>query len=316
MFTDRVYLTVSRESASLRFASFLDDKSSLAEYRTDEMVLRIEWSIKEDDIDSAGFSETGLFTVAGEKDDVSGFEDMLQDIEDAVQDGVESIVKGIVGSNPSGTEALTKALPTNSAASTGTAIPTLDSDDGDSNSGGGGGGLSTGAIAGIAVAGAVVFLGLIGGLIFFFLRRRRRTRERGHYNNPDNSTTFMAGDKEVHHQVTEAPRSTYSNDQQVPLSNLNGADDTARDAGGPSGHHDHHHHDDDDTEYAPYRDEDASPTSTGSGRAREDGAGTSHGVSRSVAHLVEEGMTEDEIRRLEEEERQLDDAIQRRGTRS
>lgn len=37
------------------------------------------------------------------------------------------------------------------------------------------------------------------------------------------------------------------------------------------------------------------------------------GVSRSVAPLVEEGMTEEEIRRLEEEERHLDDEIARAG---
>ncbi|KAK0733395.1 hypothetical protein B0T26DRAFT_17676 [Lasiosphaeria miniovina] len=37
---------------------------------------------------------------------------------------------------------------------------------------------------------------------------------------------------------------------------------------------------------------------------------TPHGVSAQYAHLVEEGMTEDELYRLEEEERQLDAAIE------
>ncbi|KAK3383858.1 hypothetical protein B0T24DRAFT_662297 [Lasiosphaeria ovina] len=45
---------------------------------------------------------------------------------------------------------------------------------------------------------------------------------------------------------------------------------------------------------------------------------TPHGVSAQYAHLVEEGMTEDELHRLEEEERQLDAAIEQsssgRGT--
>ena len=285
------------------------------------MVLKIEWTVKEDGIDRAGYTETSPFTIAKVGEDVSGFEEVLRDIQKAIDDGVRDIVNEVVGENRAGEEdAMTRALPT-STATTSTIAPTMDTDDGDGGGGGGGGGLSTGAIAGIAVAGAVVFLGLIGGLIFFFLRRRRRTKERGRYNNPDNSTTFMAGDKEVHHQVTESPHSTYSNDQQVPLSTLNVAENTSRDAAGPSGqHHDHHHHhdhhsDDDDAGYVPYRDEDAAPASPASGRARDDGAGTPHGVSRSVAHLVEDGMTEDEIRRLEDEERQLDDAIQRRGQR-
>jgi hypothetical protein len=40
------------------------------------------------------------------------------------------------------------------------------------------------------------------------------------------------------------------------------------------------------------------------------GRATPHGVSAQYAHLVEEGMTEPELRRLEEEERQLDAAIE------
>ncbi|KAK3330345.1 hypothetical protein B0H66DRAFT_58090 [Apodospora peruviana] len=46
------------------------------------------------------------------------------------------------------------------------------------------------------------------------------------------------------------------------------------------------------------------------------GRATPHGsVAPQYAHLVEEGMTEDEIRRLEEEERQLDAEIARAGRR-
>lgn len=41
---------------------------------------------------------------------------------------------------------------------------------------------------------------------------------------------------------------------------------------------------------------------------------TPSGISGQYAHLVEEGMTEDEIRRLEEEERVLDEAIEQAGT--
>lgn len=41
---------------------------------------------------------------------------------------------------------------------------------------------------------------------------------------------------------------------------------------------------------------------------------TPSGIAQQYAHLVEEGMTEDEIRRLEEEERALDEAIEQAGT--
>ncbi|ROW11394.1 hypothetical protein VMCG_01579 [Cytospora schulzeri] len=40
---------------------------------------------------------------------------------------------------------------------------------------------------------------------------------------------------------------------------------------------------------------------------------TPSGISGRYAHLIEEGMTEDEIRRMEEEERALDEAIERHG---
>lgn len=41
---------------------------------------------------------------------------------------------------------------------------------------------------------------------------------------------------------------------------------------------------------------------------------TPSGIAQQYAHLVEEGMTDDEIRRLEEEERALDEAIEQAGT--
>lgn len=41
---------------------------------------------------------------------------------------------------------------------------------------------------------------------------------------------------------------------------------------------------------------------------------TPSGIAQQYAHLVEEGMTEDEIRRLEAEERALDEAIEQAGT--
>lgn len=288
------------------------------------MVIQITW--QDESTDERGSTTSGVFTVVdGSSEEDQMREDFIQQFEQASEeeletltDGSESPVesKGGESSDPTGNGlrpgVSSTSVPISSASSTSMSIPTaISSNESDSSDngggGGGGGGLSTGAIAGIAVAGAVVFLALIGGLVFWMLRRRRRNKDRGHYNQPTNSTTFMGGDKDIH-QVTESPHSTYSNDQHVPLSNLAGAG-TSRDIGGPSGHHDLH---DDDADYAPYRDDDRGAQGSAAGQ-RTDGAGTPHGVSRSVAHLVEDGMTEDEIRRLEEEERQLDDAIQRHG---
>jgi hypothetical protein len=45
------------------------------------------------------------------------------------------------------------------------------------------------------------------------------------------------------------------------------------------------------------------------------GRATPRALTTPYAHLVEDGMTEDEIRRLEEEERQLDAAIEQAGRR-
>ncbi|KAH6626006.1 hypothetical protein B0J18DRAFT_464058 [Chaetomium sp. MPI-SDFR-AT-0129] len=51
------------------------------------------------------------------------------------------------------------------------------------------------------------------------------------------------------------------------------------------------------------------------GGASAPGRATPRGLTTPYAHLVEDGMTEDEIRRLEEEERQLDAAIEQAGRR-
>lgn len=292
----------------------------LEDYHANNMVIRIVW--QDESTSERGSTTSGVFTVVGGEEDDEQLELFRRQFQQASGDDLTELNDGsetkFTGAREStdptgnglrpGVSSTSTTLLSSSASSTTmpTAISSNESDSSDSG-GGGGGGLSTGAIAGIAVAGAVVFLALVGGLVFWMLRRRRRNKDRGHYNQPTNSTTFMGGDKDIH-QVTESPHSTYSNDQHVPLSNLAGAG-TSRDIGGPSGHHDLH---DDDADYAPYRDDDRGAQGSAAGQ-RSDGAGTPHGVSRSVAHLVEDGMTEDEIRRLEEEERQLDDAIQRHG---
>ncbi|KAF9774500.1 hypothetical protein IL306_007454 [Fusarium sp. DS 682] len=162
------------------------------------------------------------------------------------------------------------------------------------SSGGGGGGLSTGATAGIAVGAVIGGLLIIGALVWFFLRRRRRGKQTG-----DDYVTQQtyAVDKETHGRATDSPNSPYSDEnhmQPVALGSLDrdrGAAPTPPPGGVPR-------------------------SSTGShDRAGHSGVQTPQGMSSNVAHLVEDGMTADEIQRLEEEERQLDDEIERAARR-
>ncbi|KAF7557037.1 hypothetical protein G7046_g6145 [Stylonectria norvegica] len=173
----------------------------------------------------------------------------------------------------------------------------------------GGGGLAKGAIAGIAVGAVVGALLLIGGLIWFFLRRRRQNKgAKSKYDTTQSSNTFMV-DKEIPARTTDSPNSPYSDDNQtarVPLEEIS----VARDG------------------HSPYQDAPVAGTAaaaavprTSSTRSRtrsrgaeNSGATTPQGRT-NVSHLVEEGMTPAEIQRLEEEERQLDDEIERAGRR-
>lgn len=173
-----------------------------------------------------------------------------------------------------------------------------------SDKGGGGGGLATGAIAGIAVGAVIGGLLLIGALVWFLLRRRRQNRElKSGYNGQQSSGTYMV-DKETHGRVTETPTSPYSDDNQgqpVPLHDIDMAREGSTTRNNQPG-------------FAPYQDAPRRP-SLGSQGDRASGTQTPQGVSSNVAHLVEDGMTADEIRRLEEEERQLDDEIERAARR-
>ncbi|KAF6845270.1 hypothetical protein CMUS01_00215 [Colletotrichum musicola] len=180
----------------------------------------------------------------------------------------------------------------------------------DVGSGGGGGGLPAGAIAGIVV-GSVLGIGLIAFLLWFFLRRRRRGEHgsNGAYGSGQGPHEYLA-DKETHARVTESPQSPYSDDgqhQQQPQPHLAPSQQeaaippsSATPAGRPS--------------FAPY--EEHTPIAARSLDDVNRGSGarsSTPNVNSNVSHLIEDGMTEDEIRRLEEEERALDAAIEQAG---
>ncbi|KAF6810702.1 hypothetical protein CSOJ01_06146 [Colletotrichum sojae] len=200
-------------------------------------------------------------------------------------------------SSPSGSSDLTSGGPSEN--------PSVEA-----GSGGGGGGLPAGAIAGIVV-GSVLGIGLIAFLLWFFLRRRRRAEHgsNGAYGSGQGPHEYLA-DKETHARVTESPQSPYSDDgqhQQQPQPHLAPSQQeaaippsSATPAGRPS--------------FAPY--EEHTPIAARSLDDINRGSGarsSTPNVNSNVSHLIEDGMTEDEIRRLEEEERALDAAIEQAG---
>jgi hypothetical protein len=153
----------------------------------------------------------------------------------------------------------------------------------------GGGGLSTGATAGIAVGAVIGGLLLIGALVWFILRRRRRSKQP---NEEYITQQTYAVDKEIHGRSSDSPNSPYSDEhhmQPIAVGNVDrGVASTPPPGRSSVGSHD---------------------------RGANSGVQTPQGMSSNVAHLVEDGMTADEIRRLEEEERQLDDEIERAARR-
>jgi hypothetical protein len=229
------------------------------------------------------------------------------------------------GSGPYKDESITSNSVQSSASSTPANLPspTQSTSTGEGTESTSSSGLSTGAAAGIGAGVGAVALIVIGVLLWFFCVRRRR-RNDAHRNHPGASYTSDSGvgvmmpDKEAAGITESSPQSAYG-------------DDGARFADRNSlALHSVQH---DEAAYAPYTDA-AAPgaalTGTGTGHnsielPRRQASGESAPINASgtatppvnsrYAHLIEEGMTEDEIRRLEEEERHLDAAIEQAGSR-
>ncbi|KAI1202355.1 hypothetical protein F5X97DRAFT_235776 [Nemania serpens] len=173
-------------------------------------------------------------------------------------------------------------------------------------------GLSRGAIIGIAVGvgvGGLLVAGVLSWL-FCFRRRRRSSRNAAHHTMPSYDSDVGAHasmtDKETPVLLEAASRqSTYgggegrpSVDPYAPYSDRSAASPTP-------------HYRGTDAPAAP-----AAPTTSQTDLTWTNGAPAPTPVIASrYAHLVEEGMTTEEIRRLEDEERQLDMAIENAGRR-
>jgi hypothetical protein len=210
-----------------------------------------------------------------------------------------------------------------------------------------GGGLSSGAVIGIAVACGVVGLLLVFALVWFLVRRNQKKKERIPVDSSyasGNRTDELMAEKEAGADVDVAPHSPYS-DEGTPAAGPSGtyqdgaAHETAAaiaaGAVAPPAHHPLQQQDQ-ARSFSPYSDR-PSPGGTGNaagtpiarsasviGQADEPrvsvpsatpGRSTPRALTTPYAHLVEEGMTEEEIRRLEDEERQLDAAIEQAGRR-
>ncbi|KAL2756907.1 hypothetical protein ACRALDRAFT_2026876 [Sodiomyces alcalophilus JCM 7366] len=174
----------------------------------------------------------------------------------------------------------------------------------------GGTGLSTGAIIGIAVGAGIAGLLLIGALVWFFCRRRRRRANgsgRDGSHGPEAVHPQHAANKETNLNVAESPHSPYSEDGIFPPQQLQSHQPNQTSEGAPLVDHvGATSASRSSNMVAPFSDFDSPAQSQPNGEPRAD----TRSATPNVAHLIEEGMTEEEIRRLEEEERALDDAIE------
>ncbi|KAK0737654.1 hypothetical protein B0T21DRAFT_169582 [Apiosordaria backusii] len=191
-------------------------------------------------------------------------------------------------------------------------------------------GLELGAIIGIAVGCGLAGLLAVLGIIWFIVRRRQQKQDLlpvGSFNSDNRGDDLMA-EKEARTgvDVDASPNSPYSDDGHANGAYPPGtAVITTAAAAIPP-------HQDQSRSYTPYSDRPgaaagATPSIRTDSIAQNDegaranvpspipGRATPRGLTTPYAHLVEEGMTEEEIRRLEEEERQLDAAIEQAGRR-
>ncbi|KAI1504624.1 hypothetical protein F5X99DRAFT_20604 [Biscogniauxia marginata] len=301
-----------------------DDVDTFGRWINQPLYIEFVWS----NSTSSGTSSTPVFAIYTTEYDTAASN--LQDTD--------------TGSNPARPESITPS----SGTTDGSPSATSTSEAAQTNSSGGNQGLSPGAIAGIAVGCAVAVILIIALIAWFFCFRRRSGHRSGQRSRDPNvsyasdSVTqhVMIGDKEIPGISESTPHSTYGGEDGVAGSGVGGvvggpfgrpsmstepyidraptptltppppAAAAAVAAASVSGHRPSHSQ----SEISITR------ANTNTNATREAGAGVGAGARSSTppvasryAHLVEEGMTEAEIRRLEEEERHLDEAIEDAG---
>ncbi|KAK4226924.1 Kin of IRRE-like protein 3 [Podospora fimiseda] len=176
--------------------------------------------------------------------------------------------------------------------------------------------LPQGAVIGIAVGAGILGLIIIFAFVWLVVRRQRRKQQLLHidsYKSGNHHTDDLIAEKEAHAGVdVTIPQSPYSDDGNGPTAP---ASTSATAVSSTHLHHQPQQQDPNQT-FTPYTDRSsAALRQADDGRASVvpspiPGRGTPRDLTTPYAHLVEEGMTEDDVRRLEEEERQLDAAIE------
>jgi len=190
--------------------------------------------------------------------------------------------------------------------------------------------LSTGAIVGIAVGCGFAALLVVAILVCLLLRKHRRRQQAvtpDPYGHQNNRTQELIAEKEANSGVHETPHSPYSDDGMHGNEAFRAAMGGAATYGAstsqsvPSEHGNFeqtgsHAQSSDPRSSAQMgtaaRGIESSPQAIIEDHQRHSVAqsSTPRATSGRYAHLIEEGMTEDDIRRMEEEERHLDAAIE------
>ena len=280
------------------------------EKRGHEMVLVLDWTLD----DKIGNTTSRAFSVTDGT--ALEYDEAMAKLKDSAYADNQSEVVGSSSFDPKNSTPVSPqpTLSPSPSESGNSSRGNLDGNpsDGDAAAGGGGGsggGLSTGAIAGIAVGVGILALVILGAAIFFCIRRRRRRNADADAAQQNKMSSYMVAGKETSPIALDSPSSPYQDDHFPP----------------PQQHHLQQQQQQQQLQQVPPRV--PVPTGAAAGERRHSrnesdaarsptpGSGREtpqHGVSR---HLVEDGMTMEEIRRLEEEERQLDDEIERAGRR-
>ncbi|KAJ0166091.1 hypothetical protein CTA2_8742 [Colletotrichum tanaceti] len=300
-------MTLHQDSVFLPVGE-LRQGENLSRYENVDMYLMVEWESS----NGARSTTSGVFTVL---DGGAQYDETAERLRAMMATDSKNFGEEGPPSSESGPD--TASGPTASVVATTTLSPTSPSleTSGNSNSGNAGSGLPAGAIAGIVI-GSVLGLALIAFLVWIFLRRRRRA---GHVSNGvyglNHGPHEYLADKENRAHVTDSPHSPYSDDgqnaQHVPEQQHHiqrgGGQEAGVSASIVSATERHI--------LAPYSEEEQTPIDPRSAEdmTRNGARSSTPNVNANVSHLIEDGMTEDEIRRLEEEELALDAAIERAG---
>lgn len=186
--------------------------------------------------------------------------------------------------------------------------------------------LSTGAIAGIAVGAAIGGLLITGFILWLFFRKRKQTRDRESMLLEEQKARALI-DKEEHRSTSAgSPISPYADEKPaarrpesmlppipsatpIPAPILKSPTSPIAPPAAPALTHKASQGSVAGS-FSSARQEQPRPLSSASGAAAR--SSPTREVPSSVAHLVEDGMTDADIQRLEEEERQLDLEIARK----